>query len=330
MRLLPLSMKKLFSLIILLFCLHSHSQSVFGYWYGYANVKTNNSANNYLVELVLQPEKGYVKGVMNYYFKNTYRSLQVKGNYNTANRQLSLYDIPVIYFGSAANFEVDCIMNLQVKLRTARAGSNLTGAFISLPDYKYTCTDINVNLTLNADISKQDSVLKAIGEYKEIYQVWKPGLADTLVEAKVIPRKVINYVSAKEFAERENVITQEIEVKSDSLRIDIYDNGEIDGDMVSLFYNQQLILNNQKLTHKSIQLDVLLDTTKGVNEVSMFAENLGLIPPNTALMIIHDGKDHYEVTLSSSLEKNATVRIKRKKSLQTSAPVGERLKNTPQ
>lgn len=75
-------------------------QSVFGYWYGYANVKTNTAANNYLVEMVLQPEKNYVKGILNYYFKNTYRSIQVKGNYNAATRQLSLYDIPVVYHGS--------------------------------------------------------------------------------------------------------------------------------------------------------------------------------------------------------------------------------------
>ncbi|MBL0129845.1 MAG: hypothetical protein IPP43_00920 [Chitinophagaceae bacterium] len=45
----------------------------------------------------------------------------------------------------------------------------------------------------------------------------------------------------------------------------------------------------------------------------MFAENLGLIPPNTALMVMHDGKKRYEIRLSSSLEKNATIRIKRKK-----------------
>ena len=50
-----------------------------------------------------------------------------------------------------------------------------------------------------------------------------------------------------------------------------------------------------------------------VNEISMFAENLGLIPPNTAMMVIDDGKNKYELSLSSSLQKNATVRIKRKK-----------------
>lgn len=301
-------------LILFLACsLTSHSQSVFGYWYGFANVKTNNSANNYLVELVLQPEKNYVKGVLNYYFKNTYRSLQVKGNYNAANRQLALYDIPVVYHGSLAKFEVDCIMNLQAKLMVAKAGSSLKGSFIALPDYKNICADITFNLTLNADASKKDSVLKAISEYKENYQVWQPSYNDTAVAVTVVPRKVINYVTEKEYTKRENVVVNEIEVNSDSLRVDVYDNGEIDGDIISVFYNQQLILFNQKLTHKSIHINLVLDSTKEYNEITMFAENLGLIPPNTALMVITDGKNKYDIRLSSNMEKNAAIRIRKKK-----------------
>jgi len=305
-------MKKLLLLLLLFSSFHLHSQTVFGYWYGYANVKSISSANNYLVELVLQPEKNHVKGILNYFFRNTYRSLKVEGNYNPANRQLSLYNIPLTFHGSTNSFEVDCPMNLRATLRVAQAGSNLQGAFISIPEYQYTCPEIVFNFTLNADISKKDSVLKAMSEYKENYQVWKPQLEDTLVAVAVVPTKVINYVTEAEFTKRKNVITQELEFESDSLRIDVYDNGEIDGDMVSLFYNQQLVLNNQKLTHKSIRLNVVLDHSKANNEISMFAENLGLIPPNTALMSITDGKNKYEVRISSSLEKNATIRLKRK------------------
>lgn len=276
-------------------------------------MKVSGSANNYLIELILQPEKNYVKGILNYYFKNTYRSLQVKGNYYAPDRQLSLYDIPVPYHASVQNFEVDCMMNLRATLRVAQAGSSLQGFFFSLPDYKYTCPDITFNLKLNADISKTDSVLKSISEFKETYQVWKPAIEDSEVAVNVIPRKVINYVSESEFTKRENIVVQEIEVESDKLRVDVYDNGEIDGDMISLFYNQQIILSNQKLTHKSIHIDLKLDSLKEFNEIAMFAENLGLIPPNTALMIINDGKTKYEVKVSSSMEKNATIRLRRKK-----------------
>lgn len=306
-------MKKLLLSVLLFIALSASGQTVFGYWYGYANVKTSSSANNYLVELILQPEKNYVKGVLNYYFKNTFRSLQVKGNYNATSRQLNLYDVPVTYYGSRANMEVDCMMNLRATLRVAKAGSNLSGGFVSLPEYRLMCADINFNLELNADASKQDSVLKALREYKESYQVWTPSAFDTLVPETVIQRKVINYVVEREFTERENVIAQEIEVESDSLKVDFYDNGEVDGDSISVFFNKQLMAFNRKLSTRAIHFDIVLDSAKQVNELSMFADNLGAIPPNTALMMISDGKNRFEVRLSSNLEKNGTVRIKRKK-----------------
>ncbi|MEO8403709.1 MAG: hypothetical protein ABI480_03920 [Chitinophagaceae bacterium] len=306
-------MKKLLLSALLFITLHASSQSVFGYWYGIGNVKSKSSSNNYLVELVLQPEKGYVKGLLNYYFKNTYRSVQVKGNYNTATRQLSLYNVPVTYHGSLANMEVDCMMTLQATLRVAKAGSNLVGAFVGLPEYKYTCVDINFNLGLNADASKQDSVLKAIREYKETYQVWKPSFSDTLPSINIAQRKVVNYVVENQYKQRENVLTSEIEVESDSVKVDFYDNGEIDGDSISVFYNNQLLAFSQKLSTRSVHFVLAIDSTKEYNELTMFADNLGSIPPNTALMIVTDGKKQHEVRLTSNLDKNATIRLKKKK-----------------
>jgi hypothetical protein len=305
-------MKKILFSTFLFISLQSSAQTVFGYWYGHANVKTNSSANNYLVELILQPEKGFVKGILNYYFKNTYRSLQVKGNYNTDSRQLALYDIPVTYYGSMVNMEVDCMMNMQATLRVAKAGSSLVGTFKSLPDYKYMCPEVTFLLNMNADISKKDSVLKALREYKESYQVWRPSAFDTLTPVNILQRKVINYVIEEQFKQRENVVAQEIEVESDSLSVDFYDNGEVDGDSISIFYNNQLVAFNRILSTRAIHFKLALDSTREVNEVTMFADNLGSIPPNTALMMIEDGRKRHEVRLSSSLEKNATIRIRKK------------------
>jgi hypothetical protein len=306
-------MKKILLLAAIFITLHSSSQSVFGYWYGYANVNVNKSADNYLVELILQPEKGYVKGILNYYFRNTYRSLQVKGNYNSATREVNLYNVPVTYYGSATNLEVDCIMNFRGVLRVAQAGSKLIGQFVGLPENRYVCAEINFNLTLNGDISKKDSVLKAIREYKETYQVWKPSATDTLPAITVIQRKIVNYVVENQFKERENTISDEIEVDSDSLKVDFYDNGEIDGDSISVFFNNQLLASSQILSARAVHFDLKLDPARPTNELSMFADNLGSIPPNTALMIVDDGKKKYEIRLTSNLQKNGTVRISRKK-----------------
>ncbi len=307
-------MKKILLPLLLLFLAsEARSQTVFGYWYGFANVKKKGDASNYLVELILQPEKGYVKGVLNYYFKNTFRSLQVKGNYNASTRQLSLYDIPVTFYGSNLNMEVDCIMNLQATLRVAKAGSTMQGAFRGLPEYQYTCPDINFSLTLNEDVSQRDSVLKAVREYKETYQVWVPSVADTERAVTIIQRKVENYVIEDRYRKRENILASEVEVSSDSLTVDFYDNGEIDGDSISVFFNNQLLAFSQRLSTKAIHFDIVLDSTKEINEISMFADNLGTIPPNTALMVVSDGTRVFHVRMSSDLQKNAILRIKRKK-----------------
>jgi hypothetical protein len=306
-------MKKSIVLFFLLIALQSNSQTVFGYWYGNGNVKTTASTNNYLVEMILQPEKGYVKGILNYYFKNTFRSLKVKGNYNAATRELSLYNIPVTYHGSMTNMEVDCMMDLRGKLVVAKAGSTLTGEFTSQPGYQYMCADINFSLTLNAGISKKDSVLQSMRQFKEDYQVWRPSADDTLFSATIIQRKIQNYVVERQFKEREIVISDEIEVSSDSLKVDFYDNGEVDGDSISVFFNKQLLASSLMLSERAIHFNLTLDKTKEVNELSMFADNLGSIPPNTALMIINDGKKKFEVRLTSNLQSTGTVKIKRTK-----------------
>jgi hypothetical protein len=67
------------------------------------------------------------------------------------------------------------------------------------------------------------------------------------------------------------------------------------------------------LSTRSVHFEIPLDSTKEINEITMFADNLGSIPPNTALMIVNDGKKRYELRLTSSLEKSATIRIKKKK-----------------
>jgi hypothetical protein len=41
----------------------------------------------------------------------------------------------------------------------------------------------------------------------------------------------------------------------------------------------------------------------------MYADNLGAIPPNTALMVVTDGDSRYEVRISSDLKKSGTIRF---------------------
>lgn len=306
-------MKRILSLLAIILALNVSAQNVVGYWYGTANVAGKSSTNNYMIELIVKQNQSAVQAIMNLYFKNTFRSVKLNGNYNNIKRELTLYDVAMPYFASTDRVQVDCQMDFVASHRAAKAGSDLLGRFVGKGDYKYTCPDVVFDLKLNTDAGNQDSVLLALKNFKETYQLWTPSATDTLVQATVIQRKIENPVINKEYAQRENVVQKEIEVSSDSLQVDFYDNGEIDGDSISVFFNDQLLGANLMLSTKSVHMNIKLDTKKEYNQLAMFANNLGSIPPNTALMLISDGKNRWEVRISSNLDKSGAVRIRRKK-----------------
>lgn len=112
---------------------------------------------------------------------------------------------------------------------------------------------------------------------------------------------------------RQKNYIREIELDNDRIRVEIYDNGTIDYDSVSLHLNGKEVMAKSMLNHRSIKVNLQLDPTKEFNELSMFAENLGMIPPNTAALIVRDGQKEYQLLLQSDFSKSATLKLKVKK-----------------
>jgi hypothetical protein len=128
-------------------------------------------------------------------------------------------------------------------------------------------------------------------------------------EKSIISPEIKNITAApkKRFENRRKDIVKTIVINQPTFRLDFYDNGEIDGDSISVFYNEKLVLSHKKLTDKPISLTLSLDEGARENIVTMYAENLGTIPPNTALMIVTDGNKRYEVRITSDTEKSGSV-----------------------
>ena len=109
------------------------------------------------------------------------------------------------------------------------------------------------------------------------------------------------------FEFRRKDILKTIPIAHQTFRVDFYDNGEIDGDSITVIYNGKILLSHKMLSDKAITLTISLDENVTQNIITMYADNLGTIPPNTALMVVTDGDKRYEVRMTSDTEKSGSV-----------------------
>ena len=378
--------------------------AVSGSWYGRADVDVTGLHNNYLTELVIKQKGTKVDGIFGYYFKDKYQSFFIHGRYNPKTREITIMNIPVIYYNSNSTVNsIDCNTNFRGALISSKVRTALKGAFYNDGKYKYMCPDLKVSYTLDKSDQRHDSLVQAVVSDS---RVWKPQADDFVVDAAAQAKKedsiayatmqdsaarTVNATAttgtplpvqpdssknrekntdssrsagtpaivtaapklradsaqakmpdtvqataatpvrepgtpsvekiekedskkiAESFTQRIAVLNKVLDVESDSVRLSFYDNGEIDGDSISVFVNSHLVLKHQELAARALTLYLRMDSSLEINDISMFAENLGRLPPNTALMVVTDGKNRYEVFMSSSLTENATIRLRRKK-----------------
>lgn len=338
---------------LLLSAIAARSQRVAGSWYGVADVASGGvGSNNYLTELILKQKGDEVEGTFGYYFRDGYQSYYIRGTYNPKTRQLIIPNLPVTYFRSRDIDGIDCPMDFTATLMVSQVKSTLKGELTSQKKYQYTCPTLRVNYALDVSEQNQDSLIHSTAGTKKYWKprnddlvistgdaqqlpaiagttagtsvpvtaattgtatatfdsAAAPAAKDTAAEKKEIIRKLV-----ESFEQRKNILSKEIEIESDSVRISFYDNGDIDGDSITVFLNKYPVLTHQPLSAKSLNMYLAFDKGKDVAEISMYAENLGLYPPNTALMVISDGDKRYEVFMSSSLTQNSMVRLKKRK-----------------
>ena len=120
-------------------------------------------------------------------------------------------------------------------------------------------------------------------------------------------------ITPKVLLTRENELVKTITTNANDITINLYDNGTIDNDTVSVYLDKKLVVTRQRLTEKPISIKFTLDENNMYHELVMVAENLGEIPPNTSLMVVKAGTKQYEVRITSNEQKNAVVIFKYEK-----------------
>lgn len=300
----------------------------------------------YVLELELKGNK--ITGYSYTYFteggKRFYTICKVEGDFNPQLKYAEVRETERTKTNVPTEIS-NCLQIHRLNYSSDKDGETLTGKWVPLPNQKGDCGFGVTQLTRRTLQKNFDGFNKGVA--KNIPQTQKkivPTRKTTVVPAnsiaknnKKLPLGTASNIDTKvsdvaanvqaeikkqpneekeaaipppaEFQKRNLNVLKTIVVNNDMIKVDLYDNGEIDGDSISLVYNGRMILNSKKLSDKPITVKLNVDTDSDVNELVMFAENLGTIPPNTALMIVTDGNNRYEVRITSDLQKSGVIRF---------------------
>lgn len=127
---------------------------------------------------------------------------------------------------------------------------------------------------------------------------------EVLAKLKLEQERIVEYLT-----KRINKKPILIYVSSDSVSIEIYDNGIHDKDSVSILYNKRIVVDKQELkVNKPIKFKLKVDKDSKNNELIFIADNLGSEPPNTGVMFITEKSGRrQQIVLSTDMTHNEVI-----------------------
>jgi hypothetical protein len=328
-------------IIVCLLPLQLLAQSLPGIWIGYIH---NDSTNlNLYYEVVITQNKGKLTGYSCTNFIVDGKELTGVKTVKVSSKNGKIYfeDDDLIYndypfeapkgVKQLSVFELkglDAMEGKFITSRTRQYGRPVTGTIILQRVKDFEAAKIypvlkRMNLLAGLsfiapppDIAKADPPKKEEPVKETPVTVVPPKPAEQPVQKPVtvtVQPKALPDIK-KELEKRKVEAIQTVFFTSDSLELELYDNGYVDGDSVSIVINGRALLTHVRLTEKAVKKTIYItpDLGDSINLV-MFAENLGSIAPNSGLAILRDGNKQYRITFTGDLEKNAAIILRRKK-----------------
>jgi hypothetical protein len=272
---------------LILYCLLLTS-SVFaddiaGIWKGTLTQGPGGCYPHYFLELQISISNDRITGkAYDYYDKEHFVKMSFTGRYNPQTRRLVLIEETILQQDIPSECS-PCIKTYELNYSRDGSDEMLIGDWKGImQDKRFTCPPGRIFLKKSA-----------VSDFP----------------AEVVQNDTLEAIQKQlRLQPRTTEIVKSITVNSSRIKVELYDNGEIDHDTVTVLINGKLVLYRKMLTDRPLTLE--FSAIPGMEyEVVMYADNLGDIPPNTALMMVTAGTRKIEAFLSSSEQKSAAVHI---------------------
>jgi hypothetical protein len=332
-------MRLTFTLIsLLLLTTTAQAQKLTGIWRGYFSAASGIFRDDigeemYKYEVQIdQQSNNSVKGVT-YSYKSTvfYGKSSMQGIFTASSKNLILKELKLVELKIGSNSE-PCLMTCYLDYVKIGKLEVLQGTFISTnAKNKKDCGSGKVYLerVLKSDFELEDFLAHPKPQVPITQQ--KPNVkpsttdADQLNRNKItdteklsnndkltatdLKKSVVSSIAPKVLTQRDNFLIKRIISSEPQIKVELFDNGTIDNDTISLYHNNEQVIKKGKLNYQPLTYSFTCGNEAVSHELILVAENLGEIPPNTAIMVVTIGKKRQEIFLTSDEKKNAKIII---------------------
>lgn len=223
----------------------------------------------------------------------------ISGTYEKSKKQFSFQERDILYTKSKFDENSFCFVNFSGKIKLVENTSKLEGSFKGLFNNKTKCIDGTIALIgSNKIYNLVNKVNKKIQKSKKI---------DAKTKEKSNPIKILDSLKINKLSKDQNL---NVFWESNTVELDIWDNGQEDGDIINVFHNNKLILTSYTVTNKKKTINI---TLLGKNDTfKIVAINEGKIKPNTAKLELHDKNRSFELLATLNKDETASITIIKK------------------
>ncbi|MBY0244009.1 MAG: hypothetical protein K2Q03_00995 [Sphingobacteriaceae bacterium] len=198
----------------------------------------------------------------------------ISGTYNKKTKDFFFKENAIIYTKSKYSDNQFCFINYTEKLNLKNV-SKIDGDFKGLYANKTKCIDGKLTLVSAKKIEKLVNVVSK--------KIAKSNKINDATKASLNPNNILDSLKRNNLLKNQNLT---LFTQNNELLFEIWDDQVEDGDVISLFQNDNLILNNYKVLNKRKQLKIQLNAKKTTFKIE--ALNEGEMKLNTTTIQIND------------------------------------------
>ncbi len=216
----------------------------------------------------------------------------IVGTFDSSKNILTFEEKNVLRTKVDVNKNEICFVRASLKIKKTKLFEEMTGNFTAFEIGKTTMCGSGTIKLINTN--KVKGLLKKINDDKPVDE------AD--IDLSQYKEKVIKLSdeTAKQFL-----------ITGNEVKLSIWDNGQVDGDKISILLNEKPILENYEITNKLKLLTITLES-KEINTLKIIALNEGALSPNTAAVKLESASETYPILSVAKANETRVIYLKQK------------------